>query len=184
MSSKDTQYLALLRGINVGGNNIIKMVDLKACFESNGFDDVVTYIQSGNVLFKSDETDIVKLTSKIELELSRRFSYQSKVVIVSQSQLEFVVKNAPNGFGQSPDEYRYDVIFIKEPLTVDEAFKNIKLKEGVDNAYKGQDVLYTTKLISRATQSHLTKLISMPMYKDMTIRNWNTTTKLFELMNR
>lgn len=184
MPLNTTQYLTLLRGINVGGNNIIKMIDLKACFEAMGFDDVVTYIQSGNVLFKTDELDITKLTLKVEQELSKRFSYQSKVVIVSQSKLEFVVKNAPNGFGQSPDEYRYDVIFIKEPLKVDEAFKNIKLKEGVDNAYKGQDVLYTSKLISRATQSHLTKLISMPMYKDMTIRNWNTTTKLYELMNR
>ncbi len=184
MSSKDIQYLALLRGINVGGNNIIKMIDLKACFESMDFDDVLTYIQSGNVLFKSDELDIVKLTTKVELGLSKRFSYQSKVVIVSQSQLEFVVKNAPSGFGQSPDEYRYDVMFIKEPLTVDEAFKNIKIKEGVDNAFMGSDVLYTSKLISRATQSHLTKLISMPMYQNMTIRNWNTTTKLLELMNK
>lgn len=184
MSSKHIQYLALLRGINVGGNNIIKMVDLKACFESIGFTDVLTYIQSGNVLFKSDEQNIDKLTSKVEHELSRRFSYQSKVVIVSQDQLESIVKTAPKGFGQLPDEYRYDVIFIKEPLTADEAFNNIKLKEGVDNAYKGSGVLYTTKLISRATQSHLTKLISMPMYKDMTIRNWNTTTKILQLMDR
>ncbi len=184
MTSKFTQYLALLRGINVGGNNIIKMIDLKACFESIGLSDVVTYIQSGNVLFKSDEQDIDKLTSKVEQELSKRFSYQSKVVIVSHDQLGFIVKNAPKGFGQLPDEYRYDVLFIKEPLNADEAFTNIKLKEGIDNAYKGKDVLYTTKLISRATQSHLTKLISMPMYKDMTIRNWNTTTKLLQLMDR
>lgn len=184
MPSKRTQFLAFLRGINVGGSNIIKMVDLKACFESMGFDDVVTYIQSGNVLFKSNELDIVKLTSKVELGLSKRFNYQSKVVIVSQDQLDFVVKDAPKGFGQSPDEYRYDVIFIKEPLTVDEAFNNIKLKEGVDNAYKGQKNLYTSKIISKATQSHLTKLISMSMYQNMTIRNWNTTTKLLELMNK
>lgn len=184
MTSKHIQYLALLRGINVGGNNIIKMVDLKACFESIGFTDVLTYIQSGNVLFKSDEQNIDKLITKVEHELSTRFSYQSKVVIVSQDQLESIVKNAPKGFGQLPDEYRYDVIFIKEPLTADEAFNNIKLKEGVDNAHKGSGVLYTAKLISRATQSHLTKLISMPMYKDMTIRNWNTTTKILQLMDR
>lgn len=50
-NKKMTRYLALLRGINVGGKNIIKMADLKACFESLGFADVVTYIQSGNVLF-------------------------------------------------------------------------------------------------------------------------------------
>jgi uncharacterized protein (DUF1697 family) len=55
------QYLALLRGINVGGKNIIKMADLKACFESLGFSDVVTYIQSGNVLFKSADKDKVEV---------------------------------------------------------------------------------------------------------------------------
>jgi uncharacterized protein (DUF1697 family) len=55
------KYLALLRGINVGGNNIIKMVDLKACFEKMGFLDVSTYIQSGNVLFSSPETSLTKL---------------------------------------------------------------------------------------------------------------------------
>ena len=51
------QYVALLRGINVGGNNLIKMADLKACFEAQGFGNVATYIQSGNVLFTSDDTD-------------------------------------------------------------------------------------------------------------------------------
>lgn len=56
------RFVALLRGINVGGNNIIKMADLKTCFEEMGFANVVTYIQSGNVLFDSNETDQLKLT--------------------------------------------------------------------------------------------------------------------------
>ena len=63
-------YVALLRGINVGGNNIIRMTALKACFETLGFQDVSTYIQSGNVLFSTAESDTVKLTAKIETALS------------------------------------------------------------------------------------------------------------------
>ena len=179
-----TQYLALLRGINVGGNNIIKMVDLKACFESIGFTDVVTYIQSGNILFKSEEQDNIKLTKKIENKLSDSFNYKSKIVLVTYNQLETIIKNAPGTFGVKPDEFRYNILFLKYPLTSEEAIKSVKIKEGIDNAYSGKDVLYFSQLISKAGQSYLTKIISHPVYQNMTIRNWNTTTKLFGLMNK
>lgn len=180
----ETQYLALLRGINVGGNNIIKMVDLKACFEKMGFTSVVTYIQSGNVVFKSAEKDKAKITTKIEAGLSERFNYKARLVVISDKQLKQVVEDAPKGFGKDPDEYRYDVIFLKEPITPKEAMKSVSTKEGVDNAYTGKDVLYFSRLISKATQSHLTKIISLPVYQSMTIRNWNTTTKLLALMEK
>jgi uncharacterized protein (DUF1697 family) len=183
-SSKNTQYLALLRGINVGGNNIIKMVDLKACFVTMGFTGVETYIQSGNVLFKSEEQDRVKLTNEIEIKLSNSFNYKSKIVLVTHSQLEVIVKNAPDSFGLKPDEYRYDVVFLKDPLTSEEAIKSVKVREGVDNAYLGKDVLYFSRLICKAGQSYLNKIILLPIYKNMTIRNWNTTTKLLALMNK
>jgi uncharacterized protein (DUF1697 family) len=179
-----TQYLALLRGINVGGNNVIKMVDLKTCFESMGFAEVTTYIQSGNVLFSSEEQDTSKLTHKIEQVLSEQFNYQSLVVVLSYGQLENVVKKAPENFGSNHAEYRYDVLFLKEPLTAEDAIKNIRLREGVDQAYQGEEVLYTTKLISKAGKSYLTKIISLPMYKFLTIRNWNTTLNLFVLMHK
>lgn len=180
----ETQYLALLRGINVGGNNIIKMEDLKACFEKMGFTDVVTYIQSGNVVFKSAEKDKAKITVKIETRLSERFSYKARLVVITHKQLKQAVEEAPKGFGKDPDEYRYDVIFLKEPITPKEAMKSVSTKEGVDNAYTGKDVLYFSRLISKATQSHLTKIISLPVYQSMTIRNWNTTTKLLALMEK
>ena len=178
----ETQYLVLLRGINVGGNNIIKMADLKACFENMGFGDVVTYIQSGNVVFKAAEKDKAKLTTKIEGVLSERFSYKSRIVTVTHKELTEVVDGAPKGFGKNLDKYRCDVIFLKEPLTVKEAMKNVRVKEGVDNAFAGKTVLYFSRLTSRASQSYLTKIITLPMYQNMTIRNWNTTTKLLALM--
>ena len=180
----DTQYLALLRGINVGGNNIIKMADLKACFENIGFTDVMTYIQSGNILFRSAEKDKTQLTQKIERVLSERFSYKSRLVVVAQKELKKVVETAPKGFGKDLDKYRYDVIFLKEPLTSKEAMKNVRIKEGVDNAYAGKYVLYFSRLTSKASQSHLPKIIALPMYQNMTIRNWNTTTKLLTLMEK
>lgn len=175
------RHLALLRGINVGGNNIIKMADLKTCFEEMGFINVVTYIQSGNVLFDSNETDQLKLTQQIEKTLSERFNYSSKVVLLSQQALIQLVNTAPNGFGANPDEYRYDVIFLKPPLTSQEALSKIKTKEGVDFVTAGNGVLYFSRLSAMSGQSQMTKMIGTAIYKEMTIRNWNTTTKLCEL---
>ncbi|MFN8426292.1 MAG: DUF1697 domain-containing protein [Anaerolineales bacterium] len=179
-----TQYLALLRGINVGGNNIIKMVDLKACFESMGLTDVITYIQSGNVIFKSAEKDKAKLTKKTEAGLSSTFNYEARLVVISHKQLKQTVEDAPRGFGKDLDKFQCNVIFLREPLTPKEAMKNVSVKEGVDNAYVGKDVLYFSRLTSRASSSHLTKIIGLPVYQSMTIRNWNTTTKLLALMEK
>ena len=176
------QYLALLRGINVGGNNIIKMTDLKSCFENMGFTDVSTYIQSGNVLFKSDQSNKTRLTNKIEQMLSARFNYSSCIVVVNEAQLKITVEEAPEGFGKEPDKYRYDVLFVKEPLSPGEIMKNLRIRDEVDRSFAGESVLYFSRLISRASQSYLTKIITLPEYKSITIRNWNTTSRLLSLM--
>lgn len=184
INDHNIHYLALLRGINVGGNNIIKMADLKACFESMNFTQVVTYIQSGNVIFECEDQDKITLTNQIENELSVRFNYNSKIVLITQNQLKTVVSKAPEDFGAKPEEYRYDVLFLKEPLTSAIAIQGIVEREGVDHTYEGEGVLYFSRLISKAGQSYLNKIIALPIYKSMTIRNWNTTTKLLELMNK
>ena len=176
------RYVALLRGINVGGSNLIRMTDLKSCFELQGFDGVSTYIQSGNVLFDSVEADPARLASKIEAVLSKTFNYQSRVVICSYEQMKAIVDQAPEGFGADPATYRYDVIFLKDPLTAAEAIKNVSTKPGVDRACAGKGVLYFSRLIARAPQSHLSRIVSLPLYASMTIRNWNTTTNLRKLM--
>ena len=102
-----TTYVALLRGINVGGKNLIRMPALKACFEENGFEDVSTYIQSGNVLF-STSGRAAELTDRIEAMLAEAFDYVPTVVVRSQRQMQGVVAGAPKGFGTQPAKYRYD----------------------------------------------------------------------------
>ncbi len=179
-----TRYIALLRGINVGGNNLIKMLDLRSSFGTMGFTDVETYIQSGNVLFSSKQTNKVKLTKLIEEALSEAFSYESKVVVVSGSEMERVVSQAPKGFGKDTEQYRYDVLFVKEPLTTSEALKEVPTTPGVDTAHAGDHALYFRRLVSKAAQSKLNKLVQRPVYKNLTIRNWNTTIKLLEMVLR
>lgn len=178
------KYVALLRGINVGGNNIIKMTLLKACIEGLGFENVATYIASGNVLFESAEKDIAKLEATIEKALSKTFEYDSRVVVVSEDELREAVKKAPRGFGADPAKYRYDVLFLKEPLSAKEAMKSVEIRDGVDKAWPGKKVLYFSRLISKVVQSKISKLAGMPVYKSMTIRNWNTTTKLLALLDK
>ena len=177
-----TRYIALLRGINVGGKNLIKMPDLKACFEALGFDNVSTYIQSGNVLFDAARSDQAKLTALVEKALSKTFNYKSRVVVRSHKQMKEIVAGAPKGFGSDPAAYRYHVMFLKEPMTAAKAMRSVSTKEGVDQAYAGKGVLYFSILISKATQSHVSRIASMPVYQSMTLRNWNTTTKLLSLM--
>jgi uncharacterized protein (DUF1697 family) len=171
-----------LRGINVGGKNIIQMAALKKCFEEAGFSDVATYIQSGNVLFVASKDDEAQLSARIEQALSRAFSYESRVVVVSHDELKKAVGRAPEGFGKEPERYRYDVIFLRDPLTPREAMKSISTREGVDQVWAGASVLYFSRLIERATQSQLSRIVGLPVYREMTIRNWNTTTKLLALM--
>jgi uncharacterized protein (DUF1697 family) len=170
------QYLALLRGINVGGTNLVKMADLRSAFEEMGFADVATYIASGNVLFRGPRQKRDRLAARIESELSRRFEVELKVVLLTEAQLRDVVEGAPRGFGADSD--LCDVIFLREPLTVKKVFDLVEIREGVDSAWPGTGVLYFSRLASKASSSKLSKLAARPEYKNMTVRSWSTTTKL------
>ena len=180
----DETYLALLRGINVGGKNIIKMANLRSCFETEGFRDIVTYIQSGNVIFRSPASGLRTLTNRIEEMLAAAFDYEASVVMRSRKQMRAVIAAAPAGFGEQPEAYRYDVIFLKAPLAAPAAMDSLPTRPGVDEAWAGSGVLYFSRRIDQASRSYLSRLASMPVYQRMTVRNWNTTTKLLELMEK
>jgi len=88
-------FIALLRGINVGGNKKIKMLDLKALFQSLGFTDVVTYIQSGNVVFQSDQNSLTELQSNIEQSIKQTFGFDVPVQILTDKSLNEQVAQLP-----------------------------------------------------------------------------------------
>jgi uncharacterized protein (DUF1697 family) len=179
-----TTYVALLRGINVGGNNLVPMPALRASFEASGFEDVRTYIQSGNVMFSAPRTPPRALAERIEAMLEDAFDYEPTVVVRSDRQMRAIVDGAPTGFGSRPSEYRSDVIFLKEPLTAGAALKHVPTNPEVDEAATGRGVLYFSRLASRATASRLNRIVGSPIYPSITIRNWNTTTRLAEMMAR
>jgi uncharacterized protein (DUF1697 family) len=176
-------HVALLRGINVGGKNLIPMAALRACFEEHGYADVTTLIQTGNVVFTSRGTPARELVAVIERMLSDAFGYDASVVLRTKAQMRAVVGRAPAGFGTEPSRFRYDVIFLKPPLTARVAIGTFAPRKGVDRAWPGTGVVYVSRLASRASQSRLSRIVSTPEYRSMTIRNWNTTTKIAALMD-
>lgn len=176
-------YIVLLRGINVGGKNKVPMAALKTCLEKLGFSDVSTYIASGNVIVRSSKSaGAIKV--QIEKALPKHFKLDSeliKVLVLTKSQIQAVITQKPRGFGEEPKKYHSDVIFLMG-ITAAEAMKVFSPKEGVDKIWKGRGVIYSQRLSAQRTKSRLNQIMVSPLYKSMTIRNWNTTMKLFELI--
>ena len=175
------KYVALLRGINVGGRNVISMADLRGAFEAEAYAGVRTYIQSGNVVFAADSPRAT-LEGELEAMLHRRLGVDLVVVVRSARQLRSIVAKAPSGFGVEPDVHHSDVVFLKQPLTAARAMRAVETREGVDQAWRGSGVLYFQRLSDRLSQSRMSKIASKPEYKLMTIRNWRTTNKLLEMV--
>lgn len=176
-------YVVLLRGINVGGKNKISMTELKFCLEEQGFEDVMTYIQSGNVILQSS-LDATALGQKIEAMLSNKFKLDSsiiKVLILTEDQLQAVIDEKPKGFGEQPDKYHSDAIFLMG-IDADQAMSVFNPREGVDQVWPGNGVIYSQRLSALRTKSRLSKIVGTPAYQSMTIRSWSTTTKLLSLM--
>jgi len=175
------RYVALLRGINVGGKHPIRMTALKTCFEAQGLREVTTYIQSGNVVFTATAR-AAEIAGRLEAALVATFDCRTSVMLRSHKEMQAIVTRAPKGFGAQPAKYRYDVIFLNPPLTADAAIVQVLTRPGVDQARAGSGVLYFSRLISKASQSQLARVVSLPIYKSMTIRNWRTTTTLLRMM--
>lgn len=175
------KYVALLRGINVGGKNKISMADLKTCFENLGYQEVSTYINSGNVLFTSDKSDDF-LSHEIEDTLLTKFKFDSEIIktlVISEPKLKSVIRSAPEGFGSEPEKYYSDVIFLIGS-TSSEVFPQIDVNPAVDNVWRGDGVIYYQRLSAQLTKSRLSKIVGKPVYKSITIRTWNTVNKLYQ----
>jgi uncharacterized protein (DUF1697 family) len=109
-----TTFLVLFRGINVGGKNKVPMAELKKCLDGIGFSGVSTYIASGNVILESDQ-DADQTASRIEAALPQHFRLDSeiiKVLALSRGQLQAIVDKRPEGFGDQPEKYHSDAIFL------------------------------------------------------------------------
>ena len=176
------QYLALLRGINVGGRNPVAMTDLRAALEGAAYGDVRTYIQSGNVLFTTSAR-APSLEADVERVLEERFGIPIVVVVRSHAQVRNLVTAAPEGFGTEPDRYHSDAVFLKAPLRAAAVMGFLELRDGVDRAWPGRGVVYFQRLSAERTRSRMSRIVARPEYQQMTIRSWSTTTKLLAMLD-
>jgi len=181
--SPPTVFVALLRGVNVGGNNMISMKSLKASFEAMGFTNVSTYINSGNIIFQSKEDDPRKLEKKIEQMLSSDYQLESKVVLRSLPELEKLVKALPQNWGDNSD-WRFNVIFLRHSIDSEKILDELPANSDIEEVLYRPGTLLWSVQASEANRSKFVKLSSRKNFKDMTVRNLNTTRKLYDLMKK
>jgi uncharacterized protein (DUF1697 family) len=176
------KYVALIRAINVGGRNLMRMSDVRACLEAREFQRVSTYIQSGNILFESDVSSVATLTAALENAFSETFDHSAGVFIRSHRQMQKIVADAPKEWKKGVT-LRRNVAFLRKPLAAAKAAAAIELKPGVDSLKAGDDVVYMSTVMTRLKQSAFPRIVGKPIYRDMTIRNYSTCQKILALMD-
>lgn len=176
-------FVALLRGVNVGGNNMISMRELKASFEEMGFAQVTTYINSGNIIFTAKENDARKLETKIERMLAKEYELNSKVVIRSHSEMEELVKSLPKTWKGDTD-WRYNVIFLRHTIDSEDLLTDLPARTDIEEIVYRPGALLWSVLASNINRTTWAKFATRKKYQDTTVRNLNTTKKLYELMKK
>lgn len=174
------KFITLLRGINVSGQKIIKMSELKLLFEDIGFQNVQTYIQSGNVIFYSNEISIDKLEIKISSSLKNKFGFDVQVIILSPGEIEYALKNNP--FIRKKKEFeRLYVTFLSDAPSKE----NIQMLNSIDYSpeqYKIDKKLIYLFLPNGAGKAKLKNNLFENKLKIFgTTRNWKTVMALSEL---
>jgi uncharacterized protein (DUF1697 family) len=174
-------YLALLRGINVGGHNKVAMADLRSAFEDAGMKQVRTYINSGNVIFQSTYRNQARLATRLEQVIEATFGFPIRVVIRDGAALRAIVKAMPTDW-KNDEATKCDVMFLWPEVDRPDVVDGLQVDaDNEDVRYVAGAILWSVKR-SFVTRSAMMKLVGTPLYKQMTIRNCNTTRKLLELM--
>ncbi len=175
-------YVALLRGINVGGKNKVAMKQLKAVFEDGGMRSVRTYINSGNVIFDTTERARARLTQRLEDAIARRFGFRIEVLLRDLRTMRALVHAIPPEWTDDA-KMRCYVMFLWDDVARPSVLEELPFKPEID------DVRYVAGAIvwrvdrKNITRSGMAKMVGTPLYKQMTIRSVNTTRKLLELMD-
>ena len=175
------KYIALLRGINVGGKNKIAMPELKEAFKAAGFSDVISYINSGNIIFSTACANENELATQCEALITNRFKLNIPVMIISAENLQAALKNAP-AWWTNDASLRHDAFFVLPPVTAQEIMAQVgdinPLCEKI--GFYGQVIFWTVSRDELA-KSKWRKIASTPAFSKVTVRNANTTKKLLQL---
>ncbi|MGD6888065.1 DUF1697 domain-containing protein [Bacillus mobilis] len=170
-----TIYIALLRGINVGGYKIIKMADLKAMFESIGLKQVKTYIQSGNIVFKSEE-DIIFLKERIQSEIKTVFGFDVPVMLSTHDEFINIIKRCPYEADSLLEGESIHVAFLANELSEKEKDQLLMQKNETEDCYIHEKVVYL--LFKNSIRNSKLMNQFQKLHTPATVRNWRTVNKL------
>lgn len=176
-------YVALLRGINVGGNNKVDMKLLKETFEGVGMESVTTYINSGNVIFVDMKHSKEEIQKILEEAILRNFNLDIKVLVRSINDFESIMKNIPESW-KNDKGMRSDALFLWEEIDGKIVLDELKLDSEIDTVIYVPGAILWSLDKSNITKSGMSKLIGTKVYKKITVRNVNTTRKIYEIMKK
>jgi uncharacterized protein (DUF1697 family) len=175
------RYIALLRGVNVGGKNKVPMSDLKACFENAGFLNVRTYINSGNVIFDSEEQSIIKLAERCKEIMKSKFQFPINLALIEVNTLKEALEHAPEWWGDDANS-KHNAIFVIQPAAAKEVIEEAgKVKPEYEQIYAYKEIIFWSAPMETFAHTRWSKVAGTKAYENITIRNANTTKKLLEL---
>lgn len=179
------KYIALLRGVNIGGKNKISMPELKLAFEEIGFLDVITYINSGNVIYSSNTQDINEMIRISESIIEDKFKISIPITIISAKELSDVLKNAPRWWNTENKEIYDNAIFVISPTSIDEVFAAVgNAKPEYEKVDSHGNVIFWSAYLKTFNKARWSKIASSSVNNNVTIRTANTTRKLLELAEK
>lgn len=175
------RYVALLRGVNVGGANKVSMAELRNVFETEGMTAVDSYINSGNIIFSTEMQHRAELVSLLESSLKEHTGLDIDVQLRNEDELAAVVEAIPQEW-KNDDSMKCDVVFLQPDVDRAETLEELMPRPGIEDALYIPGVIVWRVDRKDATRSRLTRIVGTPLYGRVTVRNCNTTRKLLELL--
>jgi uncharacterized protein (DUF1697 family) len=176
-------YVALLRGVNVGGNRKVDMRQLTTTFAGMGYENVRTYINSGNVVFDCSETPPVVIVAAIEAAIESDFGFPVKVLLRDAANVRALVE-ALDPSWVNDQSAKCDVMFLADEVDRPEVLSQVTVKPDIDDVRYVPGALLWRVGRPNVTRSGMLKIVGTELYAQMTVRNCNTVRKLDALMRR
>jgi len=174
-------HVALLRGINVGGNNALPMGDLRRICQELGLLDPVTYINTGNVVFAAGPTDHLALADRMESAIESEFGFRPRVLVRSGADIEAIAAAIPADWTNGP-QMKADVVYLLDGVDPAAASAQLEPQDGLDHVVLAPGAFGWMVARADATRSGLQRILGTPLYRQSTVRNVNTARRLAALV--
>lgn len=179
------KYISLLRGINISGKNKIAMSELKKELEQGGYENVVTYLNSGNVIFTSNRKDKDSIRNQIQLMIKNKFNLEIPIYIMTLQELEELLNHRPEWWGKDDKEIYDNVIFLIPPTTYEDVLNTIGLPNAYEKIQEYKNTIFWSYTLKDYRKTNWwSKTASTNISNKITIRTANTVKKVLEICNR